>query len=359
MNRARSLRFRLTALNLLVFGLLQGGVLLSLFLASSAWLRLDFDEWLRARAEELRPHMSPSPSTQRLSDAVRFEGMIIQLTTADGRVLYRSEQSTYYLPETRSPAGGKEFETLPPAREGDSPYRLYSTPHQDEAGEPMLLQVGASLDRLQSTLKTQRTILILVFPLSLLLVALASWLLVGQALAPLSKIIREAPTIDAAHLDRRLPAPGAPRELQELVVSLNGMLDRLQHGFRAQERFLAEASHELRTPIAVLLGEAQVLAKQPRDERTYQEYLALAESELQRLSRTLDSLLILARANAGHAVRLAERVSINEVVLTAVQRQMAASDVPIDVRLTEDADPIVLGDEPLLVTCVSNLLSNV
>ena len=150
-----------------------------------------------------------------------------------------------------------------------------------------------------------------------------------------------------------------------MVATINRMLDRLADAFQAQERFSADVAHELKTPLAILLGEAQVLMRQERSPEEYDRFVASVQDEVRTLAQTVDSLLTLARAEAGLPRAMGSDVSINEVVTDAVERCNPLSEqrevriVPVLVLgQNDDAGPLVSGDGALLRLMFTNLLRN-
>jgi signal transduction histidine kinase len=150
-----------------------------------------------------------------------------------------------------------------------------------------------------------------------------------------------------------------------MVTVINQMLERLEAAFRAQERFIADASHELKTPLSVLLAEAQVLTQQARTPEEYDRYVVSVQDQLRQLSRLVDSLLTLARADAGFPLANPAVVSVNDVVTEAVRRcEPIASRrevrlIPTLALPTEDGvEPAVRGDAALLCSLVENVIRN-
>jgi signal transduction histidine kinase len=146
---------------------------------------------------------------------------------------------------------------------------------------------------------------------------------------------------------------------------INAMLDRLETAFRAQERFIADASHELKTPLSVLLAEAQILDQRERSPDELGQFVSSVQDQLRQMTRLVDSLLTLARADAGFPLSGVELVSLNDVVTEAAQRCEGQAQhrmvrlVPKLAMPTEDGvEPIVAGDRNLLRTVVENLLRN-
>ena len=207
--------------------------------------------------------------------------------------------------------------------------------------------------------------MLVLIPVGLILAAIASEQLVRRGLGPVGRVAREAQRLTAARLDLRLPVPSGRDEVVEMIRTLNDMLDRLQAAFAAQERFIANAAHELKTPVTHLLGRAQVLARQTRSPEEYDRFVSGVQEEMRHLATIVESLLLLARADAGLPLESRTRVSINEVVTDAVERchpHAEQREIRLEPALcapTEELDePEVEGDSELLVSMVSNLVRN-
>lgn len=131
---------------------------------------------------------------------------------------------------------------------------------------------------------------------TMLLATAAAWLAAGRILRPLHDVAETARSITDSDISRRIPAPAVGRgdELDELVRTINGMLDRVEAGFATQRRFIDDAGHELRTPITIVRGHLDVL--DPEDPADIRDTLALVDDELERMSRMVSDLLLLARS---------------------------------------------------------------
>jgi len=381
-----TLRFRLAAMNLLVFGLITVAQTIVLLPIREKAVRRDFDEWLKDIAQDIvdeiaRSTSGPASSRQeqprpRLGQ-FHFPGFYFQLLSPDGQVLERSRSlKGLTLPMSQNAAflarrdkfaletlsGGVAYKLLEPE---DEPLRLLTCYQVPSTQSPFYLQIGVSQGRVNETVSGFYRIFLVQIPLALLLVGLGSWIMARRSLTPIGRVAREARELTVTNFDRRIPLPPGKDEVSEMVVTINSMLDRLQASFRAHERFIADAAHELKTPVAVLLGEAQVLDRQARSPEEYDRFVAGVESEMRHLSQILDSLLILARANAGFPVSLATPVSLNDVVTEAVARcitQANQREVRLVPRLwlpgPEEPELIIKGDEDLLCSLVVNLIHN-
>ena len=161
-------------------------------------------------------------------------------------------------------------------------------------------RIEASEER-DETLATLLTLLLVVGPVALLLASLAGYLLAGAALRPVEAMRRGAAEISAATSGRRLPLPPAHDEVRRLGETLNAMLGRLEEGLERERRFVADAGHELRTPLATLRAELELALRQPRPPEELVAALRSAAEEVERLVRLAEDLLVLAREGEERA----------------------------------------------------------
>jgi signal transduction histidine kinase len=192
------------------------------------------------------------------------------------------------------------------------------------------------------------------------LIALAAGLVLSYwatrgALRPLSHMARAAAQITDAHLDQRLDYDGPADELGSLAESLNQMLDRLEVSFGEQRRFIADASHELRTPVAVIRGNVELLMSGAANGPEADESLEMIEAESIRMSRMLDELLELARIEAGAPVRM-QPIRIDTLLqeVAARTRRLGSRDIRVD----SGCALWVLADPDLLDGALMNVAKN-
>jgi len=197
-------------------------------------------------------------------------------------------------------------------------------------------------------------------PFAALAALTGGWLIVWRALRPLSVMAAHADAIDRQHLEARLPLPAPPDELQRLAVAFNALLDRLSASASAQRRFMADASHELRTPVSVARTAAQVTLSAPhRSEPEYREALDIVASQADRLTHVVQDMFLLALADVDGRTLLRRHVYLDELVAECV-RAAGVLAAPRGVSLTlESPEGVQLhGDEELLRRMVMNLLDN-
>jgi signal transduction histidine kinase len=215
----------------------------------------------------------------------------------------------------------------------------------------------APLDRDHATVMNTVRIAI---PIAALVALAGGWLIVWRALRPLSETAAHADAIEPHHRDARLPVPGPPDELRRLTVAFNGVLDRLSAAVGVQRRFMADASHELRTPVSVARTAAQVTLSAPhRTEAEYREALGIVAGQTERLTRIVDDMFMLALADVDGRKLTPGYLYFDELVgdcvraasvLAAERRVTIALDTPPGVQMR--------GDDELLRRMVMNLLDN-
>jgi heavy metal sensor kinase len=216
-----------------------------------------------------------------------------------------------------------------------------------------------SLDTIVADLRTVRRVLCLALPLVLALAGLGGFALASRSLAPLGWMAEQAMRITGSNLETRIDIGGAAEELTVLAASFNELLSRLDQSFETMRRFVADASHELRTPIAVIRGEADVVLASERSPAEYKQSLAIIQDEARRLSRLVEDLLNLARADAGHVKLQIREFYLNDLLADCcrfVQPLANARRINLECRCAEDVP--FRGDEELLRRLVVNLLDN-
>jgi two-component system OmpR family sensor kinase len=226
-------------------------------------------------------------------------------------------------------------------------------------GQPFLILAVESLDSIAAELQVVRRVIFIALPLMLALAGIGGYLLSTRNLAPLGWMAEQARRITGSNLETRIDIGNASEELTVLVASFNELLSRLDQSFASMRRFVADASHELRTPISVIRGEADVALSHDRGSAEYKESLAIILDESRRLSRLVDDLLNLARADAGHVKLQTREFYLNDLLADccrSVQALAAARNLALECRSSGDVS--FRGDEELLRHLVVNLLDN-
>jgi heavy metal sensor kinase len=253
--------------------------------------------------------------------------------------------------------GVPTFETLKSA--GPYPVRVLIMPVLTAGQVTNVVQVGISLENMYNTLRRFVLIMAALFPLGLLLAGGGGWLLARRALSPVDHMTRSAQRISGEHLTERLLETGTGDELDRLARTLNEMLTRLDESFRQVRQFSADASHELQTPLTILKGEIEVALRSGRTPEEYQGVLTSSLEEIERISRLVEGLLLLARADSGVLRMDHKPVAVHELVAeVAAQMQKMADDQGVSLHL-EKLTPVTLcGDREQLFRLLLNLMDN-
>ncbi|HEY7927601.1 MAG TPA: ATP-binding protein [Candidatus Dormibacteraeota bacterium] len=226
-------------------------------------------------------------------------------------------------------------------------------------GPNVVLVVSRAMAEEQGTIMRTELLLLGTVVALTAVASLLGYLVAGRALRPVRVIAATAREISERDLHRRIELSLPPDELGELAATFNEMLSRLEASFTSLRRFTADAAHELRAPLAVMLADAQVSLRRDRSPEEYRQTLGTISGEIERLSRLADHLLVLARADVGALGALRETVDLPDFLeervaqwrpLIAERGLAVATDLPDAGRLPADVE--------LLRRLVDNLLDN-
>ena len=236
----------------------------------------------------------------------------------------------------------------------DETYRVVALAERTASG-PVRVFAAASLEAVSDRMTGLQIELAVGLPLVLALVALISWQVVGRALRPVESIRAQVAEIGSSgRIDRRVPEPAGQDEVWRLARTMNEMLQRLQAAAERQRRFVADASHELRSPLASLRTQLEVSRDYPaRRVGAVDDQLA----EVERMERLVGDLLLLAKADERRLVVRSRPVDLREVVLDEVERAGSWARVRLDTAGVAGS-ALVQGDPEGLARVVRNLLDN-
>ena len=238
-------------------------------------------------------------------------------------------------------------------------YRAFAR-HFSSGGKAGTLVILQSLHAQQEMLEEVTATFAWVIPIALLLASAGGYFLARKSLAPVVAMSTQAGRIGAANLHERLVVQNERDELGHLAGSFNSLLDRLSQSFERQQRFMADASHELRTPVAILRGEAEVaLSQQNRSLEEYRESLGVLHHEAARLTHIVEDLFTLTRADAGQYPLQPRDFYLEELVGECVHSaRTLASAKKISLHFEEASESPIHADESLLRRMILNLLDN-
>lgn len=290
-------------------------------------------------------------------------GRYVQVITPYGNPVARSDAlRTIPLPRLdealQSGLQGKaHFDTV--TKLGEYPFRIVTAPVVMGDHIPYLVQVGASVEGVDTALTRASNILLILTPSVFIIALLGGWFLVGRALKPVDDMTQAALTIESKRLDVRIIPPRSDNEISRLATALNAMLARLDHSFRQIERFTADASHELKTPLTSVRGEAEVALMGEHTSEEYRSTLNSIIDEVDRLTSIVNNLLLLSRADADQVRLRQEPLSLDEVAMEVYEKMEPIAHkrrVNLDMVTMEEVN--ILGDTLWLQQLLRNLVQN-
>lgn len=247
-------------------------------------------------------------------------------------------------------------------REGSAPSLIRLDPGDppfvvavEREGGDWIVVAGRSTEEVDVTLTTVGVLLAVSVPVVTAIVALTTWFAVGRSLAPVERMRRQVETLSASDLSARVDEPGTNDEIGRLAHTMNGMLSRLDESQVAQRRFVSDASHELKSPLASLRQFAEVARAHP-DRISAAELSDAVLDEGGRLERLVQGMLVLTRADEGGLALHPGDVDLDDLLLAEAARLRALGGVTVDVRGVQPAR--VRGDAALLRQVVRNLADN-
>lgn len=369
-----TIRLRLTLLFAVLLGAI-GIVRVSAVLASfsnSQWVSTQQDVTRRAhlvtaylgeRQSDFTPgylaELAPLDAPAALPQAFSDDGMYVQLTGVDGRVLNKSANlGRHVLPPPKAP--GIQVIDIDRPRLFDSSKVAMVAERYELPGRGLVawVQVGLPLADDHETFRQLAAVEIGGWLFALLLALGVGYMFAGRVLAPIAAMTEEARAFRSTELHRRLNVPDPPRdELERLGATFNDLFERLERSFEAQRRFVGDASHELRSPLTVIRGHLQLIQRRGADNpEEAKAWLATAIKEVDRLTRLVNDMLQLARGEAeGRSTR---RLPLDLCALAGEVCQQLAIATP---RIAWEPCPApvwVTGDPDALRQILLNLLDN-
>lgn len=382
-HRLASVRLRLTLLFTLVFGLTMGGFGYATIEFLRQSLAREFDDALYNYAVDVLDSVTLDSSGNFLLAPPQIDRVkiypfalgnaLVQIKHRSGAILSQvGLWGDFKVPnrnEHERLSKGEEaiFSTIRdlsglPMPESAS-YRVIYFPIDAGIPPQLVLQIAVPMTLLEKQLTSRHFAFQVGIPLVLLVTTWLGYLLAARALQPLTQIIGQAKDIGVQELSRRLPIPETEDEVRDLALTLNQMLERIERAFQSQEKFVADASHQLLTPLTVMKGALEASQRQGDMGR---EGILSCLQEVDRLTSLVRNLLSLARMDAGLGALRFEAVYLDEIIVEAISKIESVArlkEIRIkfdmkDLTTNQNERPAVNGEEGLLVTLVFNLLEN-
>ncbi len=353
----RSLRFRLTFWNSLVLLVLVGLTLLGLRAGMSLALEHELDLLIKEDARETamfleRFYATPDAITEELrrkSLSHEERGWFGQIIGSKGEVLFRTPSTPVAFPQealnTQRPVSFERFRVVEVTTE--------------KLGQGMgHVVVGSSIDFIQGDMDQFDELILVAWLLMVIIAPGTGYWLAGRATRPLGEILRTAERLQPKRLSERLTLSGAGDELDKLCFVINGLLDRLATYFERQKTFLANAAHELRSPMAAIRAGVEVALQRDRTAAEYREILEETAEECQNLSMLVNQLLLLAETDGRQWDAVTPPIRLDELARQTVSMFQGVAEQN-QIELIADLLPVSVGvNIHHLRPILNNLLDN-
>jgi signal transduction histidine kinase len=343
----RSMRFRITAVAFALTAGLLAVVSLLMAVVLRSQLTDNLDESIAQRADTIAAVVQRAP----LSEIVLDEDLLVQVVRADGTIVGASPNLVGNSPITTLEPGPRTIHNVPGRPEA---FRVLVRPTSVDTGAATLI-VGINYDDINDPLRILKKLLAFAVPSVLVVLGLLSWWLTGRMLRPVESIRSRMAAINASNLAGRVPEPGNGDEIDRLAHTMNDTLERLEDAVRRQQRFVADASHELRSPLTRMRGELELHLAHP-DSTDPLETERSVLTETIALQHLVDDLLQLARADGNVEPQRNDVVDLDDIVLHEVRRLTERGLVQVDTKALSAAQ--VSGDREQLRRAVRNVLDN-
>lgn len=373
----RSLRFKLTLWYVLILGILLISFSTFLYITLSRSLYRDVDHKLRSLAELIASE-STSPLSkfgfgtidQTLEASMNLKpiGKFIQVLDESGRIGRTSEnlksvQLPISLNALRNGSQGLiTYETNRSIR--NTPLRIITYPVKEQNQVTKMIQVASSLEDVEDALNTLLIILLVTVPSILVIASLGGLFLANKALKPVDRITQTARQITSQNLNQRIQTLKVKDEISRLIDTFNDMISRLDQSFCQIKQFTTDASHELKTPLTILKGEVEVALRKKRELHEYEQILESNLEEIDRMSKIVEDLLLLSKADIGEIRLNKEDIPLNRFI-SGLTEQMKILAQPKNIQINISNDEAkgekeihVWGDTLRMRELFINLIDN-
>lgn len=331
----------------------------------SSHLTQALDQNLRLRAEDLSALVrQPRASLAETSNArfIELGEAYAQLLDGSGRVIDATRPLTgvslLSSDELGRARGGSIFVDRSSVPGLDEPSRVLATPIRRD-GQALVLVVGTTAQDRAETLSSLRDRLLIAIPVALFLATVAGYLLAGLSLHPVEAMRRRAAAISAETPGERLPVPVTRDEVQRLGETLNSMLARLEAALERERDFVADAGHELRTPLALLRTELELALRHGETVEELRDAVRASEEEVERLVQLAEDLLLIARTEKGELELRRARVDVHTLLTSVATRfEWRAAETGREIVVRDHADVSLTVDRLRLEQALSNLVDN-
>ena len=346
-------------------------VCMVLYLGLSYRLLKEIDQFLLDETKEMERVLSQEPKEtyflMRFEDEVmarKYYPFFFQILDKDGEPLFVSKEfrEMEYVAHNRvltNARKGEETREEIYSSERRETFRIISTPVYRDGELAEVIQLGTHLYFVRQNLSHFRNGILAVLPVILVLGTLGGWILARRSLAPIGYIASKAESISSQNLSERLTPRGTGDEMDDLIRTINEMISRLEGSFERMAEFTADASHELKTPICAMRGEAEVLLLKERKAEEYQEGLAHFIEQFDHLNQMINDLILLSKFDTTQIELKTAPLRLDLLVQDLCHLfQVLAEQKNIALEVGPLEEVTVMGDKTRLQQLFTNLIDN-
>jgi len=331
----------------------------------------EIDQFLLDETNEMERVLYREPSQTRF--LIEFEDEVMsrkyypfffQILNAEGEPIYISKElreigyvsDHLVLVNARE---GKETREYIHSRARRTPFRVISTPLYRDGRLTYIVQLGTHLHFLRKSLAGFKNNILAAIPIMLVLGSLGGWMLARKSLAPIGYITSKTQSITSQNLSERLTPRGTNDEMDDLIRTINGMIGRLEESFKRMAEFTADASHELKTPLCAMRGEAEVLLSRGRASEEYQEALVHFVEQFDHLNHMINDLILLSKFDSSQ-VDLSMAPLRLDLLLQEICNlfQILAEQRGLVLEMEKGQEVTATGDKTRLQQLFTNLIDN-
>ncbi len=357
MRRLATVRVRITLAAVLVVGFAFAAGGMWLVRAQRDSLTSDIETAARLRSRDIAANVDDGDLPDRIA-VPRGDENLVQVVDANGDVVASSSNVSGNGRFTDLSPGDDVYatatvDTIPG---GEGPFRVVAR-RVTTGSRTYTIYVAGSLEPVSDSTSSLVRLLLIGLPALLAVVGVTTWVVTGRALRPVAAIRQEVEAIGAEDLHRRVPEPATADEIGRLARTMNAMLARLEDATERQQRFVADASHELRSPLTGIRAQLEVDLAHPAQARWQDTERDVLDDAI-RMQRLVEDLLALASADHASALDAAHRapVDVDEIVLTEARRLRSRTVCRIDTTAVSGAQVDANADQ--LARAVRNVLDN-
>jgi len=349
----------------------------ALLICTFLYLRLghqlikEIDQFLLDETKEMERVLSrESKETyflMRFEDEVmarKYYPFFFQILDKEGKPVYVSKefQEMGYVTKDQmliNARNGKETRERIHSPRRRTPYRIISTPVYKDGKLTEIIQLGTHLRFVRKNLVHFRNNILIALSIILVLGTLGGWILARRSLSPIGYIASKARSITSENLSERLNPRGTDDEMDDLIWTINGMITRLENSFKRMAEFTADVSHELKTPICVMRGEAEVLLSKGRKAEEYQEGLAHFMEQFDHLNHMINDLILLSKFDATQVELKMAPLRLDLLIKDLCNLfQILVEENKIALEMGTIEEVTVIGDKVRLQQLFTNLIDN-